>query len=175
MTNLPFPFPTSGPTINPQAVNTHVNGIITHVTGLGAEVQKMALIPEVSNQQVLDFLNTLVQGQNGIRADIQGLADKVGILDRRLQQVEERTGDIDNQMLLLNTNMETLSSKVDDCDGGLRQVDGGLQQIEDRMQQVDGRLQQVEGSIQAGEQWLTRIDQNVTDGFDGISAKLQAA
>lgn len=161
MTNLPFPFPTPGPTINPQAVNTHVNGIITHVTGLGAEVQKMALIPEVSNQQVLDFLNTLVQGQNGIRADIQGLADKVGILDRRLQQVEERTSDIKNQMLLVNTHMGTLSSKVDDCDGGL--------------QQIDGRLQPVEGGIQTGEDWLTRIDQNVTKGFDAVSARLRAA
>lgn len=62
MFNTPLQLPLPGPAIDPQAVATHVNGIITHVTGLSAEVQKITSIPAVGNQQIILLLNTLIEG-----------------------------------------------------------------------------------------------------------------
>ncbi|TID16371.1 hypothetical protein E6O75_ATG11489 [Venturia nashicola] len=63
MFNLPLQLPVSGPAIDPKTVITHVNGIITHGTGLSDKVQKITSVPAVGNQQIITLLNTLVQGR----------------------------------------------------------------------------------------------------------------
>ncbi|TLD24462.1 hypothetical protein E2P81_ATG11798 [Venturia nashicola] len=145
MFNLPLQLPVSGPAIDPKTVITHVNGIITHGTGLSDEVQKITSVPAVGNHQIITLLNTLVckptfevfrltfrPTLGGVKPDVQALRDDVGILNRGFQQLEQRTGNVEEQMGQLNTHMATLSSKVDDCDGELNRVAGRMKNADDQ-------------------------------------------
>ncbi|KAE9982092.1 hypothetical protein EG328_011195 [Venturia inaequalis] len=124
------------------------------VPGLSAEVQKITSIPAVGNQQIILLLNTLIEGQTDMRIDIQNLTadvrglqtdvqglqfdvqnvkagvqsltDDVGIFNQGFQQLGQHTSNVEEQVGQLNTQMETVSGKVDDCDGGLNRVEGPM-------------------------------------------------
>ena len=134
----------------------------------------------MSNEQmftiILERMDTMETGFNGLNTKVDKLDDKVSKLDDKVDKLDDKVSKLDDKVNKLDDKVDKLDDKVNKLDDKVNELDDKVNELDDKVIKLDYKVDKLESSMNM-EFWAVRtemgfVQKSLKKEIDTVNDKL---